>query len=47
VHPLLEEAWRHVREVAARVEQEARPAPVVGSRDGRDAPPPAMLTPDE
>jgi GTP-binding protein len=47
VHALLEEAWRHVREVAARVEQESRPAPVVGSRDGRDAPPPAMLTPDE
>jgi GTP-binding protein len=47
VHALLEEAWRHVREVAARVERESRPAPVAGSRDGRDAPPPAMLTPDE
>jgi GTP-binding protein len=47
VPALLEEAWRHVQDVAARVKQESRPAPDVASRDGRDTPPPAMLTPNE
>jgi GTP-binding protein len=48
VPALLEEAWRHVREVAARETRTVRP----GSNgdagdDGLPAPPPAMLTPDE
>jgi hypothetical protein len=47
VPALLEEAWRHVRDMAARAEREPRPAPEIASGDGREAPPPAMLTPDE
>ncbi len=48
VPALLEEAWRHVREVAARDENRAaEAAEVPGPENGPLTQPPVMLTPDE